>query len=167
MITQSFSVDRDELSGAISLLGIVKFNRYGTLCNTQQLTQPPLARSVPLSWFTSRVGGGSAFFVRRQHDIMKKLVFTLIVTMLALRSFPGPIPPPNFSAISYSQANGVSVTIKGASTKYPLAIQMSTDLTNTNWIWLQTNSHPASIYTFINLPATNTCEYFRAVTLTP
>ena len=26
--------------------------------------QPPLARSVPLSRFTSRVGGGSAFYVR-------------------------------------------------------------------------------------------------------
>jgi hypothetical protein len=28
--------------------------------------QPPLALSVPLSRFTSRVGGGSAFFVRQQ-----------------------------------------------------------------------------------------------------
>ena len=28
-------------------------------------SQPPLARSVPLSRFTPRVGGGSAFFVRR------------------------------------------------------------------------------------------------------
>ena len=27
-------------------------------------SQPPLALSVPLSRFTSRVGGGSAFFVR-------------------------------------------------------------------------------------------------------
>src|SRR5437764_14118003 len=29
-------------------------------------SQPPLALSVPLSRFTSRVGGGSAFFVRCQ-----------------------------------------------------------------------------------------------------
>jgi len=37
------------------------------LCNTQQLTQPPLALAVPLSRFTPRVGGGSAFFVRHRH----------------------------------------------------------------------------------------------------
>src|ERR1039458_8992990 len=29
-------------------------------------SQPPLALSVPLSRFTSRVGGGSAFFVRHR-----------------------------------------------------------------------------------------------------
>ena len=37
------------------------------LCNSQQPSQPPLARSVPLSRFTPRVGGGSAFFVRRRY----------------------------------------------------------------------------------------------------
>ena len=31
---------------------------------TSRRSQPPLARSVPLSRFTPRVGGGSAFFVR-------------------------------------------------------------------------------------------------------
>ena len=31
---------------------------------TSRRSQPPLALSVPLSRFTSRVGGGSAFFVR-------------------------------------------------------------------------------------------------------
>ena len=36
------------------------------LCNSQQQTQPPLALAVPLSRFTSRVGGGSAFFVRHR-----------------------------------------------------------------------------------------------------
>src|ERR1035441_2199720 len=35
------------------------------LCNTQQRAQPPLALAVPLSRFTPRVGGGSAFFVRQ------------------------------------------------------------------------------------------------------
>src|SRR5271154_4973112 len=34
------------------------------MCNTQQRAQPPLALAVPLSRFTSRVGGGSAFYVR-------------------------------------------------------------------------------------------------------
>jgi hypothetical protein len=41
------------------------------LCNTQQRAQPPLALSVPLSRFTSRVGGGSAFYVRCQSHAMK------------------------------------------------------------------------------------------------
>jgi hypothetical protein len=31
--------------------------------------QPPLALAVPLSRFTSRVGGGSAFYDRRLEDI--------------------------------------------------------------------------------------------------
>jgi uncharacterized protein YndB with AHSA1/START domain len=33
---------------------------------TSRRSQPPLALAVPLSRFTPRVGGGSAFFVRRQ-----------------------------------------------------------------------------------------------------
>jgi hypothetical protein len=36
---------------------------------TSRRSQPPLARSVSLARFTSRVGGGSAFFVR-PHDTM-------------------------------------------------------------------------------------------------
>ena len=40
-------------------------------CLTSRRSQPPLARSVPLSRFTSRVGGGSAFFVR-----LKLLILT-------------------------------------------------------------------------------------------
>jgi phage FluMu protein Com len=37
-----------------------------------------LALSVPLSRFTPRVGGGSAFFVRQQaHDHMKRITFSL------------------------------------------------------------------------------------------
>ena len=60
VITQRFDIDGNQLPTTISLLGIVIFYPCGTLCNTQQLTQPPLALSVPLSRFTSRVGGGSA-----------------------------------------------------------------------------------------------------------
>src|SRR5208283_4901169 len=33
-------------------------------------SQPPLALSVPLSRFTSRVGGGSAFYVRHRLTVM-------------------------------------------------------------------------------------------------
>jgi len=39
---------------------------------TSRRSQPPLALSVPLSRFTPRVGGGSAFFVRRHsHHAMQ------------------------------------------------------------------------------------------------
>ena len=65
VVAQGFDIDWNQLPATISLFGIVIFYPCGTLCNTQQLTQPPLALSVPLSRFTSRIGGGSAFFVRR------------------------------------------------------------------------------------------------------
>ena len=45
---------------------------HGFICSfisrrlTSRRSQPPLALSVPLSRFTSRVGGGSAFFVRHR-----------------------------------------------------------------------------------------------------
>ena len=60
LVTQGFDVDWNQLSGAKSLRWKVKNTRYSSLCNSQQLTQPPLALSVPLSRFTPRVGGGSA-----------------------------------------------------------------------------------------------------------
>ena len=41
------------------------FGCRGCRCLTSRRSQPPLALAVPLSRFTSRVGGGSAFYVRR------------------------------------------------------------------------------------------------------
>ena len=38
---------------------------------TSRRSQPPLALAVPLSRFTSRVGGGSAFYVRPRPNITK------------------------------------------------------------------------------------------------
>ena len=44
---------------------LLSFIRVMTLMGlTSRRSQPPLALSVPLSRFTSQVGGGSAFFVR-------------------------------------------------------------------------------------------------------
>ncbi len=37
-------------------------------------SQPPLALSVPLSLFTPRVGGGSAFYVRQHYTLMKNRI---------------------------------------------------------------------------------------------
>jgi hypothetical protein len=45
--------------------------------------QPPLALSVPLSRFTSQVGGGSAFYVR-PHQTFMKFILTLIALTLLL-----------------------------------------------------------------------------------
>src|ERR1039457_1692501 len=47
-------------------------------CLTSRRSQPPLARSVPLSRFTSRVGGGSAFFVRRPSITMSDYAKTAL-----------------------------------------------------------------------------------------
>ena len=64
MIAQSFGIDGNELSGAKSASRMLMNDTDCPLCNSQQCAQPPLALAVPLSRFTSRVGGGSAFFVR-------------------------------------------------------------------------------------------------------
>ena len=64
MIAHSFGIDGNELSGAKSASRKLMNDTDCPLCNTQQLTQPPLALAVPLSRFTSQVGGGSAFYVR-------------------------------------------------------------------------------------------------------
>jgi hypothetical protein len=66
---------------------MVEFDMHRAVCKSQQLTQPPLALSVPLSRFTSRVGGGSAFYVRPHHTpqqihIMKKRISLFIVGCL-------------------------------------------------------------------------------------
>jgi hypothetical protein len=44
---------------------------------TSRRSQPPLALSVPLTRFTSLVGGGSAFFVRRRYTIVRFTVHIL------------------------------------------------------------------------------------------
>ena len=48
VVAQGFNLGGYEFSGMKSLLEMIKSNHYGSLCNTQQLTQPALARSVPL-----------------------------------------------------------------------------------------------------------------------
>jgi hypothetical protein len=46
-----------------------------------------LALAVPLSRFTSRVGGGSAFYVRRHSQHTMKEILTLIVTVIMIIAF--------------------------------------------------------------------------------
>jgi predicted RNase H-like HicB family nuclease len=49
------------------------------VCLTSRRSQPPLALSVPLSRFTPRVGGGSAFFVRHHSHVGMKRRFTVVI----------------------------------------------------------------------------------------
>ena len=61
---------------------------------TSRRSQPPLAVSVPLSRFASRVGGGSAFFVRQHHTpqqthTMKKQISSLLLACAVALVFTG------------------------------------------------------------------------------
>jgi hypothetical protein len=63
LVTQSFDIDWNQLSGAKSLRWAIKSSHHTSLCNSQQLTQPSLAPAATvlrflLSQFTPRVGGG-------------------------------------------------------------------------------------------------------------
>jgi hypothetical protein len=82
MIAHSFGVDWNELSGTKSLLGMFKIGCHSPLCNSHQLTQPPLALAVPLSRFKSRVGGGSALVVRRHSRVMKYRISQIFAALL-------------------------------------------------------------------------------------
>jgi hypothetical protein len=82
------------------------------LCSlTSRRSQPPLARSVPLSRFTSRVGGGSAFFVRRPmrtSHISLVLVFCLLCFGCAHR-FTGDFSFKNSSTVGlWVEVSGLS-----------------------------------------------------------
>ena len=108
---------------------------------------------------------------------MKKLIFTLIVSMLAIHlpapvmSEPQPILTIGFSFITTNAdtsnvgvtTNGATVTASGVWPGRKQILQVSTDLTTTNWINLQTNPPLGGIIFFTNVPATNPCEYFRTV----
>jgi hypothetical protein len=54
------------------------------LCNSQQRAQPPLALSVPLPRFASRVGGGSAFYVRLNMSRLLLILVFVVVGILGL-----------------------------------------------------------------------------------
>ena len=49
---------------------------------TSRRSQPPLALAVPLSRFTSRVGGGSAFYVRHHRNTLMKNLILVIALLL-------------------------------------------------------------------------------------
>ena len=78
------------------------------LCNSQQPSQPPLALAVPLSRFTPRVGGGSAFFVRRLFTVMK--IFRTLAVALMLVIVSGCTSPeltPIATSLQIQQAEAV------------------------------------------------------------
>ena len=78
-----------------------------------------------------------------------------------LQAFP-PVPP--VLAISQPSSNTVTVTVIAGS-PYSYALQMSTNLSSTNWVNLQSNYTVPTPITFTNLPATNSSEYFRMMSI--
>jgi len=76
-----------------------------------------------------------------------------------------PIVPPILS-ISQPSSNTVNVTVV-AGYPYNYALQMSTNLSSTNWVNLRSNYTVPTPITFTNLPATNSSEYFRMMSIPP
>ncbi len=93
------------------------------LGNTQQRTQPPLALSVPLSRFTSRVGGGSALVVRRSNRMFMKRFITIALVSLtasiALARFVSGYYPPR----SLPEAYQIAVQTLGLRTNALVCIE--------------------------------------------
>jgi hypothetical protein len=87
VVTQCFKIDGNELAKAKSASRMLTNDTDCPLCNSQQPTQPPLALSVPLSRFTSRVGAGSAFYVRPlAHIAMKNALMIVLCSAVILVS---------------------------------------------------------------------------------
>ena len=86
---------------------------------------------------------------------------TLVLTM---RLYAPPIHP--VLSISKPLSNSVTVTVVSGNA-YNYALQMSTNLTTTNWINIRSNYVIPTPITFTNIPATNNSEYFRMVSLPP
>jgi hypothetical protein len=92
------------------------------------------------------------------------LAIFVAALMLPMRSPAPPLPEPYFLSISQPLTNSVTIT---ATNFYDgedilLILQMQTNLTATNWINIQTNLGPIDGQAvFTNIPATNTCEFFR------
>jgi hypothetical protein len=96
----------------------------------------------------------------KNKDRCLRAIFISVV-MLAMRS----VADPGFPMLSISQetTNTVVIKVKNAPADTIEVLQMSTDLTGTNWIDLKSNLPDiGGVVTFTNIPATNACEFFRS-----
>jgi hypothetical protein len=84
--------------------------------------------------------------------------------LLAMPLYAPPIPP--VLSISQPSSNSVTVTVVSGNA-YNYALQMSTDLSTTNWTSLQSNYVVPTPIVFTNMPATNNSEYFRMMSIPP
>jgi hypothetical protein len=106
---------------------------------------------------------GSELECRLIFRIMKKIIFTLTITMLALRS-PAPtgIISPILDIVYNSTDNTVTITQIGGTPNRTMYLSMLTDLTNTNWTDLSSFTvSKTGIYVFTNIPGTNLYAFFR------
>jgi ribosomal protein L30E len=105
---------------------------------------------------------GTKCLTSNSYDMKQKIKRLAIVTgvvMLAMSS-----PAPVILSISQQGTNTFIIKAKNVPAETSEKLQMSTDLTTTNWIDLETNaSIVGSTLTYTNIPATNACEFFRTV----
>jgi hypothetical protein len=92
---------------------------------------------------------------------MKKLIFTFVVAMLAMR-LPAPIPQPVMSIVYFPTNSTATLQVSNISGQtYRLAIQTSTNLSSTNWAEFTNLVFIGSAITFTNIPTTNSQMFFR------
>ena len=122
-------------------------------------SQPPLALSVPLSRFTPRVGGGSAFYVSRLHTLTVKTIFLLFGCFTLTLFWAGAATPPLSDFVgTYEGASpgrsstGRSFVLQLDVTKQNGAYSLSAEMndtnreegmdhtSNTHWRWVGTGS---------------------------
>jgi hypothetical protein len=132
-------------------------------------SQPPLALSVPLSRFTPRVGGGSAFYVSRLHTLTVKTIFLLFGCFTLTLFWAGAATPPLSDFVgTYEGASpgrsstGRSFVLQLDVTKQNGAYSLSAEMndtnreegmdhtSNTHWRWTGTGSvrNDVLVFTF-------------------
>ena len=89
--------------------------------------------------------------------------FVFVGMMLLTMNLYAPFIPPPSLAITRPTSNTVTVTII-AGNPYNYALQMSTNVTGSPWTSIRTNYSFVAPVVFTNIPASNTCEFFRMVT---
>ena len=95
---------------------------------------------------------------------------SLIIRLIAILAIPTPAvtlwagPGPVQLLIRQTGTNTLTIEAKNVPEYTPEILQMSTDLSTTNWAGMQTNVPGlAGNVLYTNVPATNACEFFRSV----
>ena len=91
-----------------------------------------------------------------------RLIAMLAILLPAVTLLAGPSPVQLL--IRQTGTNTLTIEAKNVPEYTPEILQMSTDLSTTNWVGIQTNVPGlAGNVLYTNVPATNACEFFRSV----